>query len=209
MRNEAMNGGNVYLTLQIAANGNNWSQDDDNFIDVHPLPIDFWVTEGNGKSTGLPLNQMVRGSGAGVTWNSPNDVDNSDSKRNVKKAQPRQWNGGSDLMGPATAPGVLHVNGLTGQISWDVTADVIAGSDSWIVKVRDERGREEDEDGHGNDDRKLGYDPDRGNVDYYSKEGAAALIGTVSPPQLQLVCFSNCGSSESGEESSGSHSSLS
>ena len=163
MRAQALNNGTVYLTLHIAANGNNWNQDDEHFVDVHPLPVNFWVNEGNGKSTGLPLNQIFLGDGAGVTWNNANDINTSDSKNKKVKNVPRQnWGGGSLLMGEATAPGVRHENGQAGQISWDVTADVLAGYNSWIVKVRDEN-----EPVQTAERRRLGYDPFRGSVDYY------------------------------------------
>lgn len=197
MRAEAINGGTIYLTLQIAANGNNWNQDDAHYVDVHPLPVNFWVTEGNGQSTGLPASGIYLGDGSGVTWNLANDVNTSDSKgTKVKKVPQQNWNGGELLMGDATAPGVRHENGLTGKVSWDVTADVIYGVNGWIIKVRDE-----DEPAQTAERRRLGYDPFRGSVDYYSKEGAAALLGEVDPPMLELVS-SGCHSGESAMTSS-------
>lgn len=194
MRNAALSGDTVYLTLQIAANGNNWSQTDDHYVDVHPLPADFWVVEGNGKFSGLPLASTTRGTGPGVTWNTSYDSNTTDSRKKITKGYPREWEGGSRVMEAPTAPGVLHVNGLTGQVSWDVTADVIAGANGWIVKVRDEHDPSEI---HGR--RKLGFDPFHGSVDYYSKEGAYDAVGCVYPPQLQLVSFNSCGGESSSE----------
>jgi len=197
MRAQAISNGTVYLTLHIAANGNNWSQDDQSFVDVHPLPVNFWVTEGNGASTGLPLSQVYKGDGSGVTWNLANDANTMDSKRTKFKKVPQQkWDGGSLLMGEPTAPGVLHENGLAGQVSWDVTADVLNGANSWIVKVRDEG-----EPVQTQARRQAGYDPFRGSVDYFSKDGAD-LSACLYPPQLQLVSMNYCG----GESSEGAFS---
>lgn len=195
MRDAALNNNTVYLTLQIAANGNNWSQTEDHYVDAHPLPPDFWVVEGNGKFSGLPLSETTRGTGPGVTWNTSYDNDTSDSKKKVTRGYPRHWQGGSLVMEPPTSPGVLHVNGLTGSVSWDVTADVIAGSNAWIIKVRDEHDPEQT-----HRRRKLGFDPFHGSVDYYSKEGVYDAIGCAAPPQLQLVSFNFC----DGESSAGS-----
>jgi hypothetical protein len=197
MREAAFNN-TVYLTLEIAANNNNWSQDDQHFVDVHPLPENFWVAEGTGKATGMPPGQIVRG-GAGVTWNMPYDADTLDTKKKVTKGMPAQWQGGDLVMLAPTAPGVLHTNGLSGQVSWDVTQDVLNGANAWIVKVRDE-----DEPASSAERRQQGFDPFRGAVDYFSKEGAAEAIGCAFPPKLQLVTLNSCGS---GEQSQSSHSS--
>ena len=199
MRNAAISGDTVYLTLQIAANGNNWSQTDDHFVDAHPLPPDFWVVEGDGKFSGLPLADTTRGSGPGVTWNMAYDSDTFDSKKKVTKGYPRNWEGGSHVMQDPTSPGVLHVNGLSGSVSWNVTDDVANGTNAWIIKVRDEhdpaqiQGR-----------RKLGFDPFHGSVDYYSKEGVYDAVGCAAPPQLQLVSFNVCDGESSASAPSGS-----
>lgn len=197
MRDAALNGNTVYLTLQIAANGNNWSQTEDHYVDAHPLPPDFWVVEGNGKFSGLPLAETTRGTGPGVTWNTSYDNDTADSKKKAIRGYPPQWQGGDLVMEPATSPGVLHVNGLTGSVSWDVTADVLAGSNAWIIKVRDEH-----DPAHSHGRRKLGFDPFHGSVDYYSKEGVYDAIGCAAPPQLQLVSFNYCDGESSSSGSS-------
>lgn len=203
MRAEAMTG-TVYLTLHIASNSNNWSQDDQSYVDVHPLPPNFWVNEGNGASTGLPLSQVYKGDGAGVTWNLANDTNTTDAKGTakggkVKKAPQQNWAGGSLLMGDPTSPGVLHENGLTGQVSWNVTEDLLRGANAWIVKVRDE-----DEPSQTGERRQAGYDPFRGSVDYYSKEGAD-LAACQFPPQLQLYTTNSCpaGEAPTGEDPGG------
>lgn len=198
MREAAAQNASVYLTLQIANNNNNWSQDEDNFVDVHALPENLWIAGGNGKTSGLPANQVVRGNGAGVTWNLPYDANTADNKKQPsKKKSSLPWDGGDRVMLNATAPGVPHSNGLSGQVSWDVTQDVLSGAHAWIVKVRDEY-----EPMQSPERREAGFDPYRGAVDYYSKEGADLAVGCVFPPMLQLVGFNNCGgSSESGESS--------
>lgn len=197
MRNNAANGASIYLTLQIAANNNNWSQDEEHVVDVHALPENFWIAEGTGKTSGLPASEVTRGNGQGVTWAQSNDANTADNKKKVKKVQPTNWQGGDLVMLPATAPGVVHYNGLGGQVSWDVTQDVLSGANAWIVKVRDEN-----EPAQSPDRRQAGFDPFRGAVDYYSIQGAQEAIGCVFPPMLQLVDFNTCGGGESSEGSS-------
>jgi hypothetical protein len=192
MKDAAYASSSVYLTLDIAANNNNWSQDDEHYVDVHPLPENFWVPEGAGKATGMPPGQIVRGSGPGVTWNMPYDADTNDIKKKATKGLPANWDGGSLVMLAPTAPGVLHANGLSGQVSWDVTQDVLSGANAWIVKIRDEY-----EPAQSPERRQQGYDPFRGAVDYFSKEGAAEAIGCAFPPKLQLVSLNSSGTSES------------
>jgi hypothetical protein len=192
--------GTVYLTLDIAANNNNWSQDDEHYVDVHPLPENFWVPEGTGKATGMPPGQIDRGTGPGVTWNMQYDANTNDIKKKPTKGTVSNWDGGSAVMLNPTAPGVLHTNGLSGQVSWDVTADVQSGANAWIVKVRDES-----EPMQTPERRQQGYDPFRGAVDYYSKEGAAEAIGCAFPPKLQLVSLNSCGSGEQSQSSESSY----
>jgi hypothetical protein len=49
---------------------------------------------------------------------------------------------------------VLHANGLSGEVVWDVTLDVRAGVSAWLIKKTDER--------------------QPGRVSYFSREGAEA-----------------------------------
>lgn len=64
--------------------------------------------------------------------------------------------------------GVLHTNGLVGQVSWDITADVLAGASfGWIVKKRDEG--------------------QPGQVRYFSREGAVSANDPSRAPRLVLV----------------------
>ncbi|HWI20395.1 MAG TPA: hypothetical protein VNT81_21720, partial [Vicinamibacterales bacterium] len=150
-----------------------------------------------GKTTGLPPGEVTRGNGQGVTWAQANDSNTSDNKKRTGRVQPTNWNGGDLVMLPATAPGVVHENGLSGQVSWDVTQDVLSGANAWIIKVRNE-----DEPGQSPERRQAGYDPFRGAVDYYSIQGAEQSIGCVFPPMLQLVDFNTCGGGESSEGAS-------
>jgi hypothetical protein len=186
----------LYLTLQIAANGNNWSQSDDHFVDVHPLPVDFSAAEGIGRISGLPGDQIVS-STSGVTWNSLPIKKPKKGKKPVDKGFGVNWRGGSNVMAPATAPGILHVNGLYGSVSWDVTEDVLSGAAAWIIKIRDEH-----EPGHKK--KAQGFDPFRGSVDYFSREGASAVIGDAHPPLLQLVDLTGNGCGSTSDLPSGS-----
>lgn len=95
-------------------------------LDAHPLLTGF--TEGNGKAAGLPKAEMVRGSGPGVTWDCAVDANIANRKPDCSA----RWRGGD--FGTATAAPVVHFNGLTGDVVWDVTADVQAGTTGWLIK---------------------------------------------------------------------------
>jgi hypothetical protein len=132
------------LVLTIAENANNWGRTNDRTVDAHPLGADF--AEGNGKEAGVPPAQATRGSGPGVTWNCAADAEIGNARTDCS---PR-WNGGA--FGPPTTAPVLHVNGLSGEVSWDVTDDVLAGASAWLIKKTSER--------------------QPGRVSYHSREGA-------------------------------------
>ena len=73
-----------------------------------------------------------RGSGPGVTWKCEIDGQIANTVRNCATV----WNGG--LFDPPTAPGVVHSTGQLAAVSWDVTADVLAGQNQWLIKKRKE-----------------------------------------------------------------------
>jgi hypothetical protein len=81
------------------------------------------------------------------------------------------WNGGSTVAAAASAR-VLHTNGLTGPVEWDVTADVLqalsehATSIQWLIRREAE-----------NDD---------GRALYHSTDGAAALGKPDLAPMLTV-----------------------
>ena len=146
------------LILTIAENANNWGPNNDRTVDAHPLLVDF--AEGDGQNAGVPASISTRGTGQGVTWNCDIDGDISNQQPNCDP----EWDGGS--FGPATAPSVIHTNGLLGAVEWDVTSDVLAGSTGWIIKKTNEG--------------------QTGKVFYYSREGAAELGDPTLTPQLIL-----------------------
>jgi hypothetical protein len=146
------------LVLTIAEIANNWGRNNDRTVDAHPLTADF--AEGNGRAAGLPLSQATRGSGAGVTWNCATDAEIANQRTDCDS----RWNGGS--FGPANAAPVLHVNGLSGAVSWDVTTDVAAGVTAWLLKKTDER--------------------QPGRVSYFSRAGAEAAGDPDLAPRLVL-----------------------
>jgi len=148
------------LVLNIAENSNNWGSIG-RLVDVHPL-LEDWI-EGNGNNavvvSGAP---SFRGSGEGVTWRCASDSDISNQQADC--ASP--WDGGA--FASATAAGVLHTNGLLGEVSWDVTEDVMAGANfGWLVKKREEG--------------------QPGQVRYFSREGAARVGDVSLAPRLILV----------------------
>ena len=148
------------LVLTIAENSNNWGASG-RLVDAHRLLVDW--TEGNGRND-VMVNGVsaFRGSGEGVTWDCGKDTNIFNQSANCSPL----WNGGS--FAAATAPGVLHTNGLLGQVSWNVTADVLAGANfGWTIKKQDES--------------------KNGQVRYYSREGAALAGNASLAPRLVLV----------------------
>ncbi|MCP4662258.1 MAG: DNRLRE domain-containing protein, partial [bacterium] len=104
------------LELHIANNGDNWGSTGRG-VDVHRL-TEAWTE-------------------SGVTWNCGDDSDPYNSSPDCSAV----WDGGS-YAAEASAT-VLHENGLSGWVSFDVTSDVAllaAGQDhqGWLLKKTDE-----------------------------------------------------------------------
>lgn len=132
------------LELTISHNGNNWGSSG-RTVEAHRLAAEW--TE------------------LGATWNCPNDTDTSNQQPNCNS----QWQGGT-FIAAATAS-VLHTNGMSGVVQYDVTSDVLAfltgtSNYGWLLKKTNEGAS--------------------GLVDYTSREGAAAQA-----PRLVLVCQMN------------------
>ena len=121
-----------------------------------------WL-EGNGKSFGLKNKDQVPGNGAGATWFSPSDEDISNDSANSTV----NWNGAAYSAAPPTAPSVVISNGLSGEVAFDVTADVLNGAEhGWLILK---------------DQENVGS-----MVSYYSREGAAAAGNPDLAPRLLL-----------------------
>jgi len=144
------------LELYIQSNSNNWSADG-RTVDSHRLTASW--------------------SEPGATWNCGVDTNPGNSSPDCSS----QWAGGQFAEEPSDT--VLHTNGLTGWIGFDVTADVRAfltgtANYGWIVKKTDEG--------------------QNGQVEYTSRQGAAnqapRLVLTVEsaafdqvPPSLAIT----------------------
>lgn len=100
----------------------------------------------------------------GVTWNCATDENiRNFFKRDCPNSE--RWNGGA--FAQATAEGVPHPQGTTGEVEWNVTADVLAGAvHGWLIKQENEK--------------KFGQ------VKYWSKEGAQARGDPTLGPRLIL-----------------------
>lgn len=145
------------LVLNIAENSDNWGSSG-RLVDAHRLLAEW--TEGNGHNIGDGPN--FRGTGEGVTWKCAKDANISNQNDDCTAA----WNGGA--FAAATAASVLHTNNQTGDVSWSVTADVIAGANNgWLIKKQSEG--------------------QAGQVRYYSREGAALAGNSNLAPRLVLV----------------------
>ncbi|HEY2292365.1 MAG TPA: DNRLRE domain-containing protein, partial [Thermoanaerobaculia bacterium] len=128
------------LELYIESNSNNWSADG-RTVDAHRLTASW--------------------SEPGATWNCGVDSNPGNSSADCAT----QWAGGQFAEEPSDT--VLHTNGLTGWVRFDVTSDVLAflsGTPNygWIVKKTDEG--------------------QNGQVEYTSRQGAADHA-----PRLVLV----------------------
>ena len=137
------------LELYIQSNSNNWSADG-RTVDAHRL--------------------MANWSELGATWNC--GVDSNPGNSNADCTT--QWAGGQLAEEPSDT--VLHTNGLTGWVRFDVTSDVLAflsGTPNygWIVKKTEEG--------------------QNGQVEYTSRQGAAdhapRLVLVVESPSFDEV----------------------
>jgi hypothetical protein len=100
-----------------------------------------------------------RGSGRGATWNCAIDSDIADDVKTCEAAWSAPIWRGKGVAWP-------HDDGLLGEATWDVTEDVADGITAWTIRKSA---------------RRRG-----GNVLYYSREGARALLDTGLAPTLLL-----------------------
>ncbi|MGA9770101.1 MAG: HYR domain-containing protein [Blastocatellia bacterium] len=143
------------LILRIASNLDNWGSSG-RPVDAHRLTADW--TEGNGINDLLGILLGFRGTGEGATWKCAKDT----NIHNFNDDCTTPWNGGT--FAAATSPSKLHTNNLTGDVSWNVKADVQAGASfGWLIKKQSEG--------------------QNGQVRYYSREAGNANLA----PRLVLV----------------------
>ncbi len=130
-------------------------------LDVHRLTMDW--AEGNGKTLNVLEGDAFKGSGPGVTWMCATNADMEDPKADCDF----DWKGGAVAIAPKTASGVAITNGMTGEVSWDVTQDVIDGADfGWLAKHEDNKSK--------------------GRIWFHSREGAASTGNPNLAPRLIL-----------------------
>ena len=104
------------LELYIEHNGNNWGASGQT-VSVHRLAASW--------------------SEAGATWNCPVDTNPANSQPDCSS----EWSGGA--FAPTATAALLHTNGLTGWVQFNVTTDVSAflagtANDGWIAKKTNE-----------------------------------------------------------------------
>ncbi|MDQ0920260.1 Ig-like domain-containing protein [Paenibacillus sp. V4I5] len=126
------------LVLTIMDNSDNWGRNDVRTVDAHRLLVNW--TEGNGSND--EVKQKVRGTGNGVTWNSPSDTDISNQNDDGNKwdmLNPGKVSKQGGKYADATAAGFSHYNDLSGKVTWDVTNDVKVGAGfGWLIKKTEE-----------------------------------------------------------------------
>ena len=146
----------AHLVLTIEQNLGGWTGAG-RPVDVHPVVVPFREGDGRNFRSGI---LRTKGSGVGATWRCARDraIENATTDCTEK------WNGGT--FGPAS-DSILLDDADTGEVTFDVTDDVVAGVSSWIVKKKDET---------------VG-----GRVTFHSHEGAAGLMNEDLAPRLDLV----------------------
>ena len=116
----------LLLTIDSSGQVNGWGSG--RTISVQALNSSW--QEGNGKRFGLKKKDQLTGNGAGATWFSPSDEDISNDSANSAV----NWNGAAYSASPPTAPPVTISNGLSGEVAFDVTADVLNGAEhGWLI----------------------------------------------------------------------------
>ena len=117
--------------------------------------------EGNGINTG-PVEDRVRGTGAGATYECSADTDIANNARDCVKED--RWKGAKDR--GKRGDRVDLTNDLLGTLSFDVTKDLMDGRTMWAIDVK------------GNKD---------GSIVFFSKEGADAVGDFSFAPRLVIT----------------------
>ena len=120
----------IVLTIDSLETPSGWSKG----TPIHAHRIQAPWVEGSGLNQGLPEEQQSRGTGAGATWSCAIDGDLGNNGPDC--AVP--WQGGR--IDPSQGPGVLPLNGQSGEVRLDVTQDLIDGPApyGWLVKTEDD-----------------------------------------------------------------------
>lgn len=147
----------LVLTIDPADPADKWKSGKP--IDVHRLLIDW--EEGNGRTFGLPEEDQTTGEGLGVTWRCAVDSQIANNQQDCES----DWKGADDDIAANTAAGFMITDGLTGEVSWDVTQDLQNGAGfGWLIQKRAKT--------------------QTGHVRFYSREGAAAAGSLALAPKL-------------------------
>jgi N-acetylneuraminic acid mutarotase len=147
---EGLTRATLVLTIDETRPPSKWGPDG-RLVDIHRL-AQAWA-EGNGKQLDLPPAESDRGSGPGATWACAVDTEIGNKKPDCEA----EWQGAGLASAPKTAPGMLITNGLSGQVSWDVTQDVLDGAPfGWLIRKEQEGAS--------------------GNIRFYALDGAAITL---------------------------------
>jgi hypothetical protein len=139
-----------------------------NPLDVHRLTVDW--PEGNGKMLYYRYqDESFYGDGQGVTWHCVADIDISNTSTDC----PYGWDGANYAIDPKNALAALITNEMKGEVSWDVTQDILnmlslgEKKAGFLLKMRNET--------------------NGGIINFYSKEGANVKGVPGLTPRLVLV----------------------
>ena len=118
--------------------------------------------EGNGVNTG-PVDDRVRGTGAGATHECSADTDIANNARDCAKED--RWKGAKDR--GKRSDRVDFTDGMLGTLSFDVTADLRNGRTKWVIDVKGSK--------------------KNGSIVFFSKEGAVVVGDFSFAPRLVIT----------------------
>jgi len=162
------------LRMSIRTADSSWAVGEP--VAAYPIGGDF--SEGDGKTFDVPVDEVeTRGTGPGVTYNCGTDTNIANTAADCSP----QWNAGNTSIGAASDTFGFQPS-LTGNVTWDVTADVAAGGNRWLVKKATET--------------------NAGRVAFHSREGAAKAGNADLAPRLVMTGGSYCsdGTLDPGED---------
>ena len=141
------------LVLTVSDASTNWGEG--RTVLAHRLLTSF--TEGNGWNVG----GSTRGTGPGVTWKCADGLGHLESSDGLRRSLGRR------NLRRQTADPFIHTSGMTGEVTFDVTDDVVAGADfGWLIKKE--------------------LEGQSGQVEYFSREAALAAGNIDLGPRLIL-----------------------
>ncbi|MBL4869078.1 MAG: thrombospondin type 3 repeat-containing protein, partial [Pseudomonadales bacterium] len=154
----------LVLTIDEGVPSSSWGETGA-YVELHSLSNN-WI-EGNGKLDNVVAEDATNGTDSGVTWSCEVDTDISNSSTDCVD----QWDGG-DFETFAT-DSILHIDNMTGEVKWDVAADIRSGKTAWL----------------------FSKETLASQIEYYSNEGAFSVGQSSIAPRIEIVLYDQDGDS--------------